>query len=206
MRKVVSIVAGPLAMAVATPAPAQAETSAPYPAVAVLDAVKAACSRLEKREDTLADLTANGWVPVALPADSPLGQLLAMGKAAGEAMMKAGNGSVATPAAYGKTVAGEDLKIILSGVTMANSIVNGCRLYDVGETRPIPIEVAERWFGKKADRANENEALSIATWYIGPEDDGATFDIYFVPASSPLVNAMKVSGVAIRMDYVGTPK
>ena len=206
MSKIVLVIAATMAIAVATPALSKPAAVAPYPAVAVLDAVKAACSRLEKREDTVADLAANGWVPVTLPADSPLGELLAMGKTAGEAMMKAGNGTIAEPAVYAKTVAGEELKIILSGVSMAKSIVNGCRLYDVGETRPIPVEVAQTWFGKKADRADDNEALSIATWYIGPEDDGATFDIYFVPADSPLVKAMKVSGVAIRMDYVGAPK
>lgn len=195
-----------LAIAATTSAPARASVLAPYPAVEVLDAVKAACSRLEKREETVVDLATNGWVPVTLPAESPLGQLLAMGKAAGEAMMKAGNGSVVEPGVYAKTVAGEELKIILSGVSMAKSVVNGCRAYDVGETRPIPVDVAETWFGKPADRSDQNETLSIASWSIGPEDDGATFDIYFVPANSPLVAAMKVSGVAIRMDYVGAPK
>ncbi len=187
-------------------APALAETSAPYPAVAVLNAVKAACSRLEKREDTLADLTANGWQPVTLPPGSPLGQLLAMGKAAGEKMLKADGGSIAESAAYSKAVAGEDLTIILSGVISDSVTVNGCRIYDVGETRPLEPATVAKWMGREPTRSNSNDALTLSNWTPGlaPGQDG--FDVYFVPAKSPLVELLKVSGVAIRMDYVDPGK
>jgi hypothetical protein len=196
--------AASLLLAVA--APAQAETPAPYPAVAVLDAVKAACSRLEKREDTLADLTANGWLPVTLAPESPLGQLLAMGTAAGEKMLKEGGGTMAPSAAYAKTVAGEDLTIILSGVESFSMTVNGCRIYDVGETRPLDPAAVAKWMGRAPTRTNSNDALSLTNWSPGLAEGQDGFDVYFVPAKSPLVELLKVSGVAIRMDYVDPGK
>ena len=168
----------------------------------MLDAAKAACSRLEKRADTVADLTANGWVPVTLPPTSPLGQLLAMGKAAGEKMLKAQGGSMAESAAYSKTVAGENLTIILSGVISKEAIVNGCRIYDVDETRPLDPDAVARWMGRKPRQTNSNDALSLANWSPGLAPGQDSFDVYFVPAKSPLVELLKVSGVAIRMDYV----
>lgn len=206
MSQFASIVAGTLAMAAATPALSETAALAPYPAVAVLDAVKAACSRLEKREDTVADLTANGWMPVTLAADSPLGQLLAMGKAAGEKMLKADGGTIAESAAFAKTVAGEDLQIILSSVDTFSVTVNGCRIYDVGETRPLEPEVVALWMGREPTRTNSNEALSLTNWSPGLGAGQDSFDVYFVPANSPLVELLKVSGVAIRMDYVDPGK
>jgi hypothetical protein len=193
-------------LAMGPPVLAQPDTPTAYPAVAVLEAVKAACSRLERREDTVADLAANGWQKVELAADSPLGQLLAMGKAAGEKMLKADGGSIAESAAYTKSVAGEDLTIILSGVVTDSATVNGCRIYDVGETRPLDPAAVARWMGREPTRSNSNDALTLSNWTPGLADGQDGFDVYFVPAESPLVPLLKVSGVAIRMDYVNPAK
>lgn len=202
MRKIVSVVAASLAMAISTPALSEPAAIAPYPAVAVLNAVKAACSRLEKREDTVADLTANGWTPVVLAPESPLGQLLAMGEAAGKKMLSEGGGTMDKSAAYAKTVAGEDLQIILSGVQSFSVTVNGCRIYDVGETRPLDPALVAKWMGREPTRSNSNDALTLSNWTPGLAAGQDGFDVYFVPAKSPLVELLKVNGVAIRMDYV----
>ena len=186
-------------------ASAHAVTPAPYPAVAVLEAAKAACARLGKRADTVADLTTNGWMPISLPAGSSLAQLLEIGKNAG-AKAVGPSGSMAETAVYGKTVENEDLVIILSGVTTDGVTVNGCRLYDAGETRPLPVAEAERWIARAPTRSDSNEVFSIASWSPGLVKGQDSFDLYFVPSKSPLVEVLKVSGVAIRMDQVSTTK
>jgi hypothetical protein len=195
-----------LALTSVSPALSQDVAPSPYPAIAVLDAVKAACSRLEARADTVADLETNGWVPVTLPADSPLGQLLAMGKAAGEKMLKADGGSIVEPEAFAKTVAGEELTIILSGVSTDEAKVNGCRIYDVGETRPLDPAIVTKWMAREPTRTNSNDALTLTNWSPGLATGHDSFDVYFVPAKSPLVALLKVSGVAIRVDQIVAAK
>jgi hypothetical protein len=197
--------------AIAIASPAAAETPvvdgnsarAPYPTVEVLKAVSTACARLKLRSDTLKDLTGNGWSPVTLPEDSPLGKLLAMGKAAGGEMLKADSGKMDEPVVFAKTVAGEDLKIILSAVSMEGIRVSGCRMYDVGETRPMPVADVTKWIGRDPERNETNDALSIATWRAGLAKEHDSFDLYFVPEKSPLVEVLKVSGIAIRVDQIG---
>jgi hypothetical protein len=189
-----------IALAAATANPA------PYPTVAVLDAVAGVCSKLSDRTETETRLAALGWTPVTLDPASPLGALLEMGKAEGAKMLAEDGGTMQPSAAYQKTVAGENLAIILSGVSMEGMTVNGCRLYDVDETRPMAVDDVAKWIKRKPERAESSAVLSIATWPGGFAQGQSTLDVYFVPANSPLVQALKVSGVALRVDQISFAK
>jgi hypothetical protein len=184
-----------IALAAATASPA------PYPTAAVLDAVAAVCSNVSDRAETETRLAALGWSAVTLDPASPLGALLEMGKTEGAKLLSEG-GTMQPSAAYQKNVAGENLSIILSGVSMEGMTVSGCRLYDVDETRPMPVDDVTKWIKRKPERAESSTALSIATWPGGFAKGQSTLDVYFVPATSPLVHALKVSGVAIRVDQI----
>jgi len=175
--------------AAAAPAPA-------YPAVEVLEAFGQACAGLDKIEAT-------GWQRYDPPADSPLGALIAYGKEEGAKLAAETKGKLLDMGVYRKTVAGETLDLVRSGAEVGGVRVDGCRVYDVGETRQIPVAVAQKWIGREPTRQSSLPAISIAVWEPGQAPGQDSFELFFVPEGSPAIAMLKFSGVAMKADYIG---
>ena len=181
--------------------------SAPYPAEQVLAAFGEACRDLDDLAQTETKAQAAGWARFEPDPASPISELIALGRAAGKKMLDTeGGGSMSPVRVLRRRVAGEDLVAILSGVHSGGTKVNGCRIYDVGEARQIPAIEVERWTGRAPSRAANNPAISIARWEPGFAAGHDSFEVYFIPANSPAVNVVKVSGVVLAASLVGAEK
>ena len=184
-----------------------APSPAPYPAEQVLAAFGEACRDLDDLAQTEAKAQAGGWARFDPEPASPIGELIAIGRAAGKKMLdKEGGGSMSPVRVLRRRVAGEDLVAVLSGVHTSETKVNGCRIYDVGEDRPIPAVEVERWTGRAPSRIADNPAISIARWEPGYAAGHDSLEVYFIPAKSSAVNVVKVSGVVLTASLVGAEK
>lgn len=175
-----------------------------YPAVAVLDAFKTACTDLSSLEAAGARVAANGWVHAANPDSTPVGALVRFGREAGAKMVEGRGRMVGDPAVYSRTVSGETLYLVLSRVELDGKAVTGCRAYDVDEPRKIAAADATRWAGRAPDNAIDQPALTRLTWEPGLVPGQDSFEIYHVPAGSPVIAVTKLAGIALKADLVGT--
>ena len=175
--------------------------TAPYPAVAVLDAFRAACFSLATLKDAQRQVIASGWTKARDPDATPVGELVRFGREAGKNML-GGKGVLGAPAVFSKTVAGEALHLVLSGVRAGGRTVIGCRLYDVGETRRISADTATAWIGRAPETVNDQPALFRAAWRPGLAASQDSFELYFVPANSVAVTLVKITGIAMTADEI----
>ena len=183
---------------------ALAASSSPYPATEVLAAFGDACAKIETLDGAEAHVVAAGWTKFDPAPDSAVGQIVALGRSEAEKLLANDPTSSLSPMrVYHRDVAGESLELVLSGVTRQGAPVNGCRLYDVGETRPIAIEAAEKWIGRPVGTRNDFPEISIAEWSPGYGPDHDSFALYFVPPGSPAIQLVKVSGITLKADFVG---
>ena len=187
-------------------APAQAAPASSYPSAQVLAAFGGICRNVKDLERTENEAEALGWTRITPDPATPIGQLVAFGMSEGKKMVEAQRGSITPMRVLSKDVAGEALVAVLSGVRVGGEMVNGCRVYDGGETRRITAAEAEAWVGRAPTRTEANRALSIASWEPGFAPDHASFELYHIPADSPALALVKVSGVALKADYVGADK
>lgn len=177
--------------------------SAPYPAEQVLAAFGETCRDLEDLATTEATARAAGWTSITPEPTSPIGQLVALGVSEGRKLAEAEGGSIGPMRVLRRDVAGEELIAVLSGASRDGTTVNGCRVFDVGETRQITATQAERWTGRPPTQATEDAVVSIASWEPGYAPGHDRFELYFVPADSPAVQLVKVSGITLKADFVG---
>lgn len=175
-----------------------------YPAVAVLDAFKTACADLSSLEAAEAKAVASGWVRAADPNATPVGALVRFGREAGAKMAEGRARMVGDPTVYSRTVSGETLYLVLSRVELDGKTVTGCRAYDVDEPRKIATAEAARWAGRTPDKALDQAALTRLTWEPGLVPGQDSFEIYHVPAGSPVIALTKLAGIALKADQVGT--
>lgn len=202
MRRLILCLAG----LACTGSPAAAAEAA-YPAAAVLSAARDACSDLSSRDAAAAKVTASGWTKAADPYATPVGELVRFGYEQGKKLLETSKGKLdGGPLVFARQVAGETLHLVLSSVEMDGVTVLGCRTYDVGETRRIALEDAAKWAGRKPDQTVDRAELVKYTWEPGllPKQD--SFEIFYVPAGSPLVALTKSPGLAIKADQVGIGK
>jgi hypothetical protein len=182
---------------------AAAEAASAYPLVQVLDAVRTACSDLSTRDAAAAKIAASGWTKATDPAATPVGPLVTMGYEQGRKLLDKTGGRVDDgPLVFTRQVAGEALHLVLSSVESDGTSVVGCRTYDVGETRPIDKAAVSRWVGSDPDAMVERAEVTKYTWNAGlvPEQD--SFEIFYVPAGSPLIALVKIAGIAIKADQI----
>ncbi len=177
--------------------------AAPYPVVPVLDAFAKACENIQDIKRVEADLIAQQWTAEIPAEDSPLGQLLAVGRAGAAKILDGPDDKMSDMVVYTKTVSGERLDIIISQVQSSGTVVNGCRLYDVEETRQINLADAQKWIGREADKTRASDAISIANWTPGYHEGHDSFEIFYVPAGSPIIALTKFNGIALKADFVG---
>ena len=144
-----------------------------------------------------------GWTGFTPDRSSPVGELVEFGMTEGKKIVAEKGGSISPMRVMRRTVAGEELVAVLSDVTMDGAKVNGCRVYDVGETRRITQADAERWTGRAPSRAQEDEVIAVAAWEPGYAAEHDSLEVFFVPAASPAITFVKVSGIALKADFVG---
>lgn len=204
MRRLLTFcLAGPACVVGACGGAPAAMAAAPYPAAEVLGAARDACSQLSSRDAAAAKVAASGWTKAAAPYATPVGELVRFGYEAGRKVVEGQDGKVDSgPLVFSRTVAGETLHLVLSSVEVAGSAVLGCRTYDVGETRRIDQAQAAAWAGRKPDAAVDRAELVKYTWEPGLVPGQDSFEIFYVPAGSPLIALVKVSGIAIKADQV----
>lgn len=184
-------------------APARAEVAS-YPAAEVLSAVRAACGRLTSLPDAHAHVRAVGWTRIEDASATPIGPLMSFAIEQGSKIVAAGGGSMQVDkGVYRRTVAGEELWLALSGVTIGGRVVHGCRVYDVGETRRISARDAADWLGREPDEAVDRPELMRAEWEPGVNAGQDSFELFFVPANSPVLQFTKVDGIAFKADWIG---
>lgn len=186
-----------LAQAAAVP------TGTPYPTTAVLEAFADACRNVENLTTVEADLIKQEWAAEIPPADSPLGQLLATGRSKAAEILDDPDDKMSDTRVYTKTIAGERLDIILSSIESSGTLVNGCRMYDVGESRQIETSDAQKWIGREPNKTLDRAELTIANWSPGYHASHDSFEIFYVPAGSPVIELTKFNGIALKADFVG---
>ncbi|MBY0303321.1 MULTISPECIES: hypothetical protein [Sphingomonas] len=173
-----------------------------YPAAEVIGALREACPSATAVTTVLKGATPAGWTRAADPAATPVGKLAAMGKEMGGAMLSGTGHIIGDIAVLERTVAGERLYLIPSGIVNGDTMVVGCRLYDPGETRRIPAAEATRILGRKPTSSSDQPMLSKLGWDIGAPDDADSFEIVSVPADSPVVALLTLSGLMMKADWV----
>jgi hypothetical protein len=201
-RRLLAALSGAVLAALCPPVAAQgAATSAAYPVVSVLDAVKSACSDLSSSAAAERQVKAVGWVKVADPATTPVGPLVRFGY---EAARKTGAELKGDQGVYSRIVAGEQLYLVLSGANMAGTSVLGCRVYDVNEARPLDAKAVQAWAGRAPFKTLDRAELTRLTWEPGLIAGQDSFEAYQVPAGSPVVAMTKIAGIAFKVDQVGS--
>lgn len=194
----VTSLAAPAAMLAA----AAPSTSASYPIAQVLGAARDACSQLSSRDAAAAKVAASGWTKAADPYATPVGDLVRLGYEAGAELLADRGKLDDGPLVFSRQVSGETLYLVLSSVEVDGTGVLGCRTYDVGEKRRIDPAAATAWAGRKPDHAIDRAELAKYTWQPGLTPGQDSFEVFYVPAESPLIGLIKISGIAIKADQV----
>ncbi len=177
-------------------------SAAPYPIAEVLGAARDACSQLSSRDAAAAKVAASGWTKAADPYATPVGDLVRLGYEAGAELLAKRGKLDDGPLVFSRQVSGETLYLVLSSVEVDGTGVLGCRTYDVGEERRIDPAAATAWAGRKPDQTIERAELAKYTWQPGLTPGQDSFEIFHVPAESPLIGLIKISGIAIKADQV----
>lgn len=183
-------------------APAAAQ-DAPYPALEVLNAFRDGCGAIADQAAASASLAAAGW-EVSDPAFQPVGltEFLTFARDAGGQAVTAQGGSMSDMEVFDKTIAGERLFVVLSEVKVDEVRVTGCRLFDFGETRAISAATVTEWLDREPVNVIDRPEAQIADWEPGILPGHDSFQLFFVPTDSPVKDAFKFDGVALKSDTV----
>jgi len=190
-----------LAAAVSAPAAAQ---DVPYPALEVLNTFRDGCGAIEDQAAASASLSGAGWEVVNEAfASVDLTIFLTFAREAGGQAVAAQGGSMSEMEVFEKTIAGERLFVVLSEVKVDDLRVTGCRLFDFGETRAIPAATVTEWLKREPAKVIDRPEAQISDWEPGMLPGHDSFQLFFVPTDSPLKEAFKFDGVALKSDTVG---
>jgi hypothetical protein len=181
-----------------------AGTASAYPTSQVLAAFGEVCRRVDDLKKAETDAIGTQWTRFVADAASPLGELIAIGRAEAQKVFnEQSGGSMSDPVTLRREVAGEELFAVLSEVRIGGQTVRGCRVYDIGEARQLTVAEAEKWIGRAPSRqVSEPGIASMATWEPGYQPAHDSFELFFIPAGSPAIETLKVSGVFLKADYV----
>lgn len=194
------------ALLLAAQAPVDASPEPAYPADDVLAAFADVCRPIADLDAVAEGAAARGWERFEPDPASPIGELVAFGETEGAKMLAPKGGKLLPMAALRRNVAGEDLVVILSGIELSGQRVNGCRLYDVGETRELDASAIESWVGRPRTRNMDDPAIRVSTWEPGYDAAHDSLELFFIPPGSPAIAMLKVSGVALKADFVGAAR
>jgi len=172
-----------------------------YPAEAVYAAFKEACADVGDLGRARTTLAKAGWQSYEPKADSPAGRLVKLGT---DAMNGRKGAKLRRGSAWRRTVAGEQLDLLLSGVEIDGSWVNGCRMYDFAEARELPASVVKDGIGREPTRIVDRPgALRRTEWSPGYAPGHMSTELYFVPVGSPAVSLLGSSGICIVAQATG---
>ena len=175
-----------------------------YPAAEVYAAFAQGCAEVGDLAKARTALTAAGWQAYEPAPGSPADKLVKLGTDAlrGNAGIKVRPG-----ATFRRTVAGEQLDLILSGIESDGAWINGCRVYDFGETRELPIALVTQRLGREPTVATTHAGLlNKAEWNPGLRADHLSAELYFVPSDSPAAALLGSTGVCLVAQATGTLK
>jgi hypothetical protein len=145
-----------------------------------------------------------GWTKVADPSATPVGPLVAFGREAAAKMMGGDGRLLGDMPVHRRRVAGEDLYLVFSGVETGGVTVRGCRMFDPGETRALDTAAAIAWVKRPASDSVNRAELQKLSWEPGFAVGQDSFEMFRVPAGSPLRAMTKIDGLAMKADWVDT--
>ncbi|TKD50858.1 hypothetical protein [Sphingomonas baiyangensis] len=193
-----------LTLALALTGAATAQTPpAPYPARAVLDAFRAACGELGSVESAAKRAAAAGWAPVSDRDATPLGRVIALGEASATQLLAKEGGRMAPTRLLTRTIDGEALHLLLTGVSLQGTRVVGCRLYDVGETRALPPGEMSAWLGREPIDTVMRGGMVQTVWEPGLSPAQETVELFFVRGTDAVTANTQVAGIALKADQMG---
>ena len=185
---------------------AQATAQPAYPTREVLEGFAEVCRPLGTLQGAAAAAKRVGWQEIALDPNSPAGQLVAFGKAEGANLANEQGVELLPMHTLERTIAGEQLTLVLSGAKANGAVVNGCRVFDIGESREMPAADVAAWLKRAPTDVWDKPELRVTLWEPGYEMNHDSFELYFVPAGSPAIELVKVSGIVLKADFVGATK
>ena len=183
-----------------------AAAASTYPMAAVLDGVRTACSDLSSLSAAEKQVTGAGWTRATDPDATPVGELVRFGYQAGEQFVGDRGKMAGQPDVYSRVLADETLYLVLSAAEVDGIGVVGCRVFDVAEIREIDIVKAADLAGRQPDQTIQRPELTKLTWEPGLNPGQDSFEIFHVPADSPVMEITKISGLAFKADQIGTAK
>ncbi len=175
----------------------------PYPAEAVLTSFTQSCSELASLPAATAHVEQAGWRRVADPAASPLGAVIAKG----EQMVAGANDPgirMIGILLFEREVAGERLHLMIDGVEGDGIPIITCRIYDVGETRPLAKAAAVRQVGREPAQSTDDPQLTKWTWTPGLSAGQDSFQIAFIPQGSMAETLTGITGTMLMAERTGT--
>ena len=189
----------PLAIASAASA-----ADANYPVVEILDAFRDGCGSLENQQTASASLIAAGWTPISRSEETgQLAVFLDFSRKAASEVAESGGVDAGEITPFAKTIAGEEVFMVLDEVKADGNRISGCQLYDFGEERPIPVEQAGSWLKRAPSEIKELPEVRTAEWSPGVRSGHDSFKIFFVPGDSPARQMFNFYGVALKADTLG---
>ena len=174
-----------------------------YPVVETLDAFLDGCGSLENQQMASASLIAAGWTPISRNEETgQLAVFLDFSRKAAEVAESEG-ADMGEIISFAKTIAGEEVFMVLDEVKADGKRISGCQLYDFGEDRPIPAEQAGSWLKRAPFEIKEFPEVRTAEWSPGVLSGHDSFKIFFVPSDSPARQMFNFYGVALKADTLG---
>ncbi len=174
-----------------------------YPALEVLNAFREGCGSVENQAATAASLTAADWQEGTAFIPTQLVMFLTFAQETGGAAVTEAGGTMSDMQVFKKTIAGEELYVVLSEVEADGTRVSACRLFDMGETRPIPPETVAEWLDREPTKIIDQAGVQITDWEPGTQAAHDSFQVFFIPPDSQLADIFKFDGVALKSDTVG---
>ncbi|QPQ54152.1 hypothetical protein IC614_07180 [Allosphingosinicella flava] len=171
-----------------------------YPADAVLTAFEEACANVVDLDLARRELGKTEWQEFTPEVGTPVEKLISLGKE-----MLGDSIKMRPTHAFRRTVAGESLHLILSGVEMEGIWLNGCRLYDFEEERRIdPALVTAGLHRDPAETIERAGVLAKTVWEPGYKAEHEAMELYHIPKESPAKQALGVSGISLVAKAQGT--
>jgi hypothetical protein len=175
-----------------------------YPVVEILDAFRDGCGSLENQQVALASLIDAGWAPISRSEETgQLAVFLNFARNESSEAAELADVDMGEILSFAKTIAGEDVFIVLDEVRADGQRISGCQLYDFGEHRPIPVDQAGAWLKRAPSEVKEFPEVRTAEWSPGMVSGHDSFKIFFVPSDSPARQMFNFYGVALKADTLG---
>jgi len=166
-----------------------AAAAAPPPGRPMLDAFKAACSRIgDDIEPVKADAVRAGWTAMAEDADPRVARLVKLGR---EAVEKDGTSTGAT---FRRKSGRHDIFLIVSRYQDKTGLWgSGCRLYHFEATVPLGPKLLKAWMGRPPTGVEEPSGWG----------KGITLEVSHVPQQHPLGERFGLSGNILTAQAIG---